>query len=345
MTKIMDQAVIELAENYVEKALANLRKHQIPPTPENLMVWYHYAQQDLPQLNRELEMVVQRGGNFSANICQQLYQRFFVEADRRQLDLLREVIGNMISKFSVGATELEDGLNVFEQVLSQTDSELSSSPDARALKKLIEVVFAASSDLREKGAASRDRMVKMKAEIGQLQTAFNELERHALEDPLTGVANRRAFDKIFKEHVESAKMSSSNFCLLLVDIDNFKQFNDRYGHLMGDKVLRFIALKMRDVIKGQDFLSRFGGEEFAIILPNTVYGGGVALASAILKKIASAPLIINDGEAIDPVTVSIGVADSLSGEECEALFRRADVALYKAKAQGRNRVIGCRDVI
>ena len=100
---------------------------------------------------------------------------------------------------------------------------------------------------------------------------------------------------------------------------------------------------MRETIKGQDFLSRFGGEEFAIILPNTVYGGGLALGSAIVKKIASTPLRIIDGETIDPVTVSVGVADSLSGEECEALFRRADVALYKAKDQGRNRVVGDRD--
>lgn len=343
MNNITDQSVIELAETFVASALDNLREHNIPPTPENLMVWYHYAQEDLPQLNRELEMVVKRGGGFSADICQQLYQRFFVDVDRRQLDLLREVIGKMISNFSAGTTELEDGLNFFEQILAQTDTELASSPDAKSLKKLVEVVFSASSDMREKGAAAREHMAKMKAEIGQMRTAYNELARHALEDPLTGIANRRAFDQIFNEHVESAKVSKSRFCLLLVDIDNFKQFNDNYGHLIGDKVLRFISSMMRNTIKGQDFLSRFGGEEFAIILPNTVYGGGVTLASAIVKKIASTPLRINAGETIDPVTVSIGVADSLPGEKSEALFKRADVALYKAKDLGRNRVVGDRD--
>ncbi|MEC8429289.1 MAG: GGDEF domain-containing protein, partial [Pseudomonadota bacterium] len=120
-----------------------------------------------------------------------------------------------------------------------------------------------------------------------------------------------------------------------------KKFNDTYGHLVGDKVLRFVALMLTKMIKGRDKLARYGGEEFAIVLPETDFAGGMSLASSIVSSIAKTRLIVGEKQdTLDPVTVSVGVACCREDDLPETLFERADQALYQAKQSGRNKAVG-----
>lgn len=128
-------------------------------------------------------------------------------------------------------------------------------------------------------------------------------------------------------------------CLIVADIDHFKRFNDTHGHLVGDKILRTVASTIKDSIKGRDLVARIGGEEFAILLPNTPAEGGAILAESIRQIFDKMDLKKkNSGEPISPLTVSFGVTDYKKGESSEAFFHRADQALYRSKAKGRNRV-------
>lgn len=157
----------------------------------------------------------------------------------------------------------------------------------------------------------------------------------AHRDPLTGIGNRAALEDHLAREVALARRHHQSLSLLVVDIDWFKQVNDRHGHTIGDAVLRSVARVTKELLRGDDLLFRFGGEEFVVLLRGTPQDGALIVAERIRAAIAAASCIC-EGKDIK-VTVSLGVA-TLREEDGDRLFDRADHALYEAKQQGRNRV-------
>lgn len=167
-----------------------------------------------------------------------------------------------------------------------------------------------------------------------------EAQRMAITDGLTAIWNYRYFQLQLEQELERASRFGRPFSLIIFDIDDFKRFNDTFGHRVGDFVLVELAGRISSIIRDADFFARYGGEEFALILPETDLAGGRATAEKIRKEVAEAPFV---GEmAPEPlhVTISLGVACyPESGKDKEALFEAADRALLKAKAEGKNRVV------
>ena len=136
------------------------------------------------------------------------------------------------------------------------------------------------------------------------------------------------------------------FALVLLDIDHFKKVNDNYGHLLGDKVIRFVGSIMKNCVKGKDMVSRYGGEEFAILLPDTGHEGALVVAENIRASIEAGKLVRSDTrKPIGTITASLGVAQYQAGESNEEFIARADEALYYAKGNGRNQVTGEADIM
>jgi two-component system, cell cycle response regulator len=162
----------------------------------------------------------------------------------------------------------------------------------------------------------------------------------AVLDPLTGLHNRRYLDRQFHPIFEESQRDQKPMSLMLLDIDRFKSVNDTYGHEAGDEVLRAFAKRIRSCVRGEDIVARFGGEEIVVIAPETPLETAQRIAERIRSKVETEPFAIHRGMRQIPVTVSIGVAQiSSSDMTSEDLMRRADEALYKAKSDGRNRVI------
>lgn len=160
----------------------------------------------------------------------------------------------------------------------------------------------------------------------------------ATTDPLTGVYNRRYFEEELGRMLDNARRTQRAFTLLMIDIDHFKSVNDSFGHPAGDLVLKRVAQLMGQTIRSGDVLARVGGEEFAIILPETALPQGLETARKLVAQMASTPVLLPSGLPLG-ITVSIGVADYVHAHQsAEALIARADIALYQAKAAGRNRV-------
>ena len=160
-----------------------------------------------------------------------------------------------------------------------------------------------------------------------------------MTDSLTGLFNRKAFDERLALATADSLEGGGTLCLLLIDIDHFKRFNDTWGHQVGDQVLRLVGECLRMNVKGKDTAARYGGEELAIILPDTAIDDAVTLAEQIRKAIGSMNIVKKKSrEAIGPVTVSIGAAQFRHGETPDDFVARADHALYAAKEAGRNRV-------
>jgi diguanylate cyclase len=157
---------------------------------------------------------------------------------------------------------------------------------------------------------------------------------------MTGLANRKFFDDSLERAIAEAAARGEALSLLMIDIDHFKAFNDNYGHLTGDQVLRLVASSLKQNVKGQDVAARYGGEEFSVILPNTVLRSALTLGDHIRRAVMSKELMKRStGEHLGRITVSIGVATLHAGDTPQSLIERADGCLYAAKHNGRNRVI------
>jgi diguanylate cyclase (GGDEF)-like protein len=163
------------------------------------------------------------------------------------------------------------------------------------------------------------------------------VESQALVDGLTGIANRRAVDDTLRIEVSRATRFGGEVCLVLADIDDFKQVNDEYGHPAGDDVLRAFAEELRRTVREIDVAGRWGGEEFALILPGTDAAGGAQLAER--ARIAIAERLVETEAGVLSVTASFGVASYPDAGEAGELVAAADSALYAAKGEGKNRVV------
>ena len=154
------------------------------------------------------------------------------------------------------------------------------------------------------------------------------------------MSNRKHFDHAIAKALHEGVERNEPMSLILTDIDHFKSFNDTWGHLTGDQVLRLVAMSMKQNVKGQDIAARYGGEEFAVVLPNTVLRSAVTVGDHIRRAVMSKELMKRStGQNLGRVTISVGVATARNGDTVQSLIARADGCLYAAKRNGRNRVI------
>ncbi|AGK50162.1 MULTISPECIES: diguanylate cyclase [Burkholderia] len=188
----------------------------------------------------------------------------------------------------------------------------------------VEAVCVTISDVTHVSVMQRER-----------EEAVAKLQEYANRDGLTGIANRRFFEARLRDEFSRWQRYGGNLSVLLFDLDHFKTINDRFGHVVGDNVLRMMAQRVADVVRSQDTFGRFGGEEFALLLPCTSLDEAMHVAEKIRQTIGSTPI---EAEGVRvPVTASVGGAAAHAGALThETLVNEADAALYRAKRQGRN---------
>jgi diguanylate cyclase len=196
-------------------------------------------------------------------------------------------------------------------------------------------------DEREQEVAARlhslaERVAHMEQEAQGYREHLEEQRQKALVDPLTGLPNRAAWSERLDHEVKQWQQHGNSLLLAMLDLDHFKRINDNYGHLAGDKVLKIIASVLRKRLRGTDFIARFGGEEFVLLMPSTVPAAGLKLLESLRASIEACPFHFK-GEPVT-ITVSIGMTAFRPGEHGDQVLKRADQALYRAKNAGRNRV-------
>lgn len=196
-------------------------------------------------------------------------------------------------------------------------------------------------DEREQEVATRlqglaERVAHMEQEAAGFREHLEEQRQKALVDPLTGLPNRAAWSERLEAEVAEWQQHGNTLLLAMLDLDHFKRINDNYGHLAGDKVLKIIANVLRKRLRGTDFIARFGGEEFVLLMPATLPAVGIKLLNTMRAAIEACPFHFK-GEPVT-ITISMGLTAFKPGEHSDLVLKRADQALYRAKNAGRNRV-------
>lgn len=222
--------------------------------------------------------------------------------------------------------------NGMQTSLAASEREKREAYDAmmRARDELEIRVEQRTADLKEINA-------RLNSEIAERMRVEKVLQEAAMTDPLTGLPNRRTMTDHMQHEIIRSRRGKTPLTVLMLDLDHFKKVNDAYGHDAGDAVLIEMGQRTKELIRGQDLLARWGGEEFIILLPETPLAGGVIVAEKICKRIAGEAFAIPG--AMVNLTVSIGVAALADDQQAEEMIKSADVALYDAKRLGRNRVV------
>jgi diguanylate cyclase len=228
----------------------------------------------------------------------------------------------------------------YSESLADASEKLGASKDREGLRAVVEGLVHAAKEMEQSNQQLEARLSASKQEIDELQTNLEAVRTESLTDPLTQLYNRKYFEDTLMQAIEEAYVKDEPLSLMMTDIDHFKAFNDNFGHLTGDQVLRLVAMSVKQNVKGQDTAARYGGEEFAVVLPNTVLRSAITVADHIRRAVMTKELMKRStGEHLGRVTVSIGVATMRKSDTPQTLIERADACLYAAKRHGRNRVM------
>jgi diguanylate cyclase len=309
--------------------------------PRNYEIWYIYATGYNTALNQVINESLERNGRLTDVELDQIYDTYLSQG--RTTDRIDKIGARVVGEIDDVMTLIADALGTtasFDDNLKGATQKLSLANDRDQVKAIVERLVSSTREMQSANKALEDRLTSSKQEISSLQRNLEAIRTESLTDPLTGLGNRKHFDRSVDEAVRNAAATGHPLSLLMMDIDHFKSFNDNYGHLTGDQVLRLVGMSLKQSIKGQDFTARYGGEEFAVVLPNTPLRQAIIVADNIRRMVMSKELKKKStGEILGRVTMSAGVSTLKSGEDCDALIERADSCLYAAKRNGRNRVI------
>jgi len=227
----------------------------------------------------------------------------------------------------------------FSERLDGASERLSRQETVGPIRDIVLALIDDNREMRDRLYSVRNQLEEQRLQVLKLRTNLERAEEAGLRDVVTAIGNRRFFDACFIEEVEKAREAGDPLCLALADIDRFKQVNDRFGHMVGDRLLRLFASILVKNVRGQDKVARFGGEEFALIFPGARLDEAVGAAERIRTVLESKQWTLEpSGERVGTVTASFGVARLRPDESASDLLERADQRLYEAKGRGRNSV-------
>jgi len=327
---------IQNAHRVAVQALERMEKENLMPSPTNFELWYRYYDQD----SEIVGAIDKTKGSFDEGSCAKLYKRYLSNSNHE--DAVRNIsdqVHQAISEISTVFRTVKTATSQYGQSLDGVSHKLANAED---VKDIGEIVTALVNDTKQMVAHNRDLETQLSTSSNQVQELRKNLDtvrKEAMTDGLTGLANRKSFDKHLRNSILDASDEGTALTLLMLDIDHFKNFNDNYGHQIGDQVLRLVARTLIDGVKGRDLAARYGGEEFSIILPATSLQAGVAVANSLRRAVESKEVVNRTTEeTLGRITLSIGVAQLEEDERLVDLIERADAALYTAKHNGRNQV-------
>jgi diguanylate cyclase len=331
---------------FAEIALGQIRALRQPATPRHFEIWYTYATGYNGALNQMINEVLTRDGTLSEAEVNLLYETY-ISANRLsdRIDNVGSQVVGEIDQIMAMIGAAAGSASSYSERLTSVAKRLGLAADEPAVRAIVESLVQTTKEMENNNKALEARLSASRREITELQQNLDAVRSESLIDPLTSLANRKYFDDALAKAIAQARSRGEALSLLMTDIDHFKKFNDTYGHLTGDQVLRLVAMSAKQSVTGVEIAARYGGEEFAIVLPNTMLLSAVQIADQIRCAVMNKELRKRStGAHLGRVTISVGVATLRNSDTVQSLIERADTCLYAAKRAGRNRVISETDL-
>jgi diguanylate cyclase len=328
-----------------ESALEQITTHDLPADPKSYELWYKYATGKSGMLCAAVNGRLDRQGTLSPKDVEELYATHVSPSDASaKVGNLGARIADEIEQVMAMLDAAEGSAIDYSKNLSEVSQQLGAVRDREGVRAIVETLVLSTKDMEVTNVKLQDQLQVMSEQVGQLRRELEAIRTESLTDALTALGNRKFFNIALEKAVAECHAEDAPLALLLADVDHFKNINDTFGHVAGDRVLRFVANTLKQSIKGADVAARYGGEEFAVILPRTPLRAAVEVAEQLRLTVMKGELIRRStGEKQMRTTISIGVAALHNRTTPQALIEAADVCLYAAKRSGRNCVVGEKD--
>jgi len=323
-----------------QEVLDLMRLHGVAPTDSNYQVWLSYRLSAHLPLREALDARIATGEPFNEDFNTEIHERFFTGVGASaQIVLAGERIARDLGQVVSFLKAAEEKSGDYGRTLESAATDLNRGLAPDQIRQIVSSLAAATLDMANHNQMLTEQLQKSTREAETLRKSLETVRVESLTDSLTGLANRRMFDETLRMRLTEARAQNLDLCLLLVDIDHFKRFNDTWGHHTGDQILRFLASALQAHARPDYLVARHGGEEFAMIMPRASMKLASQTADALRTAIQTKRLRRRStNEDLGQVTVSIGVARLQPGDTPQGLVERADACLYASKRNGRNQV-------
>ncbi len=334
---MLDNQQYENQLELAQKALALAADRRIPPTPATFEVLSNHLASVNPELSEEVESALAGPVESLADKIAYIYDCWFgPQALHKGLAKIQQGLNSEIAEMSVHVSDSLRGSSRLAAEMRESIRDLATQVTKEDIRTICKGITA-SNKLHLVSAQSMSlQLERTQHQLGEMQKELTVLRKNASTDHLTGLPNRRFLD----EKINALFENRTHFCLAILDLDHFKQINDNWGHSAGDNILRRLGEMLRENTKGKDTACRIGGEEFALILPETDLSGAKRLCEQIAAQFREINWISQStDEEIGMLSLSGGVSALSPTDSPATLFDRADKLLYDAKARGRDQIL------
>lgn len=327
------------AAEYLRQVIPLLSQEKLPPTPINYSVFYCYLSGFSSALTQVIDDIRQNKKAFTLPLMLELYEKYVLGSETlEQQEKIQKALEQVMQEASEEVNKATDEATDYTSLITQHSDTLLTDSDPHAMSLVLNQILQDTRSMVRSNKLIQERMHDTNTEITKLKKELALIKEAADQDALTGLKNRGAFDQKM-EHILTVK-EAKECTLIVIDIDHFKRINDNFGHLVGDRVIRYISSLLTQLIGDQHFISRYGGEEFTVILEGVPLQEVKSLANKVRIAMANSKLQRKGSQdTLGQVTLSAGIASLSAKDDAESFIARADKALYQAKETGRNKVV------
>lgn len=325
-----------------ERSIGYLRQLRTPAIPRNYEIFYVHSAGYNKELSEAIRKAIAAHSHLTEEDAERIFNTYIQPKQYSdQFEEVGEQISGEIQEIMAAVASACQRTGTYGHSLKGITDQLGQVKTTDQLNSVLKTLIQSTDEMADYNRDLEMRLAESRRQIEDLHQSLETIRAESLTDQLTSLNNRKRFDQVMEMEMMEADNSGEPLCLMMMDIDHFKKFNDTFGHQTGDQVLRLVAHNIKTNVKGRDHPARYGGEEFAVVLPKTTLKAGVTVAEQIRKAVRSKELVKKStGESLGHITMSIGVALHRDGDTAETFIHRADACLYAAKDAGRD-IVKC----